>query len=101
MNQLEQAWRLWKSLSRPDRARFLAMLRDTYSQEREAVVRKNGDGQGIRAASLADLSLSEADFRSGGATGALTGTAARGRAACVNAGKPGLRSGKRASNAIA
>ena len=36
MTELEQAWRAWRSLSRPDRSKFLSLLRQAYAREREA-----------------------------------------------------------------
>ncbi|MGF6307127.1 hypothetical protein ABIB82_007016 [Bradyrhizobium sp. i1.8.4] len=64
MTSLEQTWRLWRVLSRADRARFLAMLREVYRREREATVRANG-GRGYDAAapSLVELKLTEADIQ--------------------------------------
>jgi hypothetical protein len=64
MTKLEQVWRQWETLSRADRARFLMMLREAYSREREMARRRNGGGEthGVRVSRLADLSLSEADL---------------------------------------
>jgi hypothetical protein len=65
MTDLERTWRLWKSLSRADRARFLVLLRETPCQEREAtMVRRNG-GEAIAAtsSSLRELTLTEADLQ--------------------------------------
>ena len=64
MNKLDRAWWAWRELSKADRARFLTMLREAYSQERETVVRANGGGAyGAMASSLGDLQLSEAALR--------------------------------------
>jgi hypothetical protein len=32
MTKLEQTWRAWRALSRPDRSKFLSMLRATYAE---------------------------------------------------------------------
>jgi hypothetical protein len=64
MTDLEQTWRAWRALSRADRARFLTLLRETYARERETVLRTNGGGvRGVRATSLADVLLTEADLQ--------------------------------------
>jgi hypothetical protein len=64
MTKLDRAWWAWRELSRADRARFLAMLREAYSREREAVVKAHGGGaQGARVSSLWELTLCEADLR--------------------------------------
>lgn len=64
MTNLEQTWRAWRSLSRADRARFLVMLRETYSREREATVRANGRaGYAATVPSLGELTLTEADLQ--------------------------------------
>lgn len=64
MTRLDWAWRDWQTLSKGDRARFLTLLREAYSRERDAAVRANGGGpNGARVSSLGDLTLSEADFR--------------------------------------
>jgi hypothetical protein len=59
MTELEQTWRAWRALSRADPARFLMMLREAYSREREMARRRNGGGEthGVRVSRLADLSL--------------------------------------------
>lgn len=65
MTKLEQAWREWRSLSSADRAKFLSMLRQVYSAEREMALRRRNSGvaHGARASGLADLRLAEVDFR--------------------------------------
>jgi len=64
MTKLEQAWRAWRALSRPDRYRFLSLLRGAYAQEREAAQRQHGGrADGVRVTRLSDLALSEADFQ--------------------------------------
>jgi hypothetical protein len=64
MTKLDRALWAWRELSRADRARFLMLLRETYCQEREAVVKAHGGGaQGARVLSLAELTLTEEDFR--------------------------------------
>lgn len=64
MTELEQAWRAWRALSRPDRYRLLSLLRGAYAQEREAVLwRHGGRAEGVRVTTLSDLALSEADFQ--------------------------------------
>jgi hypothetical protein len=63
MSDLEQAWRAWRALSRPDRYKFLSLLRGAYAQEREAVLRRHGRADGVRVTTLSDLALSEADFQ--------------------------------------
>jgi hypothetical protein len=54
MTNLQQAWGAWRTLSQAERARFLMLLRETYAREREAVLRRNGGGYGVRATSLQD-----------------------------------------------
>jgi hypothetical protein len=54
MTNLQQAWGAWRTLSQAERARFLMLLRETYAREREAVLRRNGGGYGVRATSLRD-----------------------------------------------
>ncbi|MGY4254587.1 hypothetical protein ACVI1L_001655 [Bradyrhizobium sp. USDA 4516] len=64
MSDLELVWRSWRALSRPDRRRFIEMLRSHCAEERAAVLRRNGGaGYGAKAASLAELALGEADFQ--------------------------------------
>lgn len=65
MSDLERTWRLWLTLSRPDRARFLAMLKSAYSAEREMMVQRRGGGapHAERVFSLGQLALREADLQ--------------------------------------
>ncbi len=44
MTKLDRACWAWRELSKADRARFLAMLREAYCREREAVVKAHGGG---------------------------------------------------------
>ena len=64
MSDLEQTWRSWKALSRPDRRRFIEMLRSHCAEERAAVLRRNGGaGYGATASSLGELTLTGADIQ--------------------------------------
>ena len=64
MSDLEQAWRSWRALSRPDRSKFLTMLRAAYAREREAAMRKRGNvAHGREALGLPELTLTEEDLR--------------------------------------
>ncbi len=65
-SRLETAWRAWRSLSSVDRARFLILLREAYARQREAVLRRHGGGDAVRASSLTDLRVSKADLQRGG-----------------------------------
>lgn len=48
LTKLDLAWTAWQALSRTDRARFLACLRDAYAREREAAAWQKGSARGIR-----------------------------------------------------
>lgn len=68
MTKLDQAWTAWQALSRTDRARFLACLRDAYAREREAAVWERSSARGVRVSRFSDfLSLTEADFQAAAA----------------------------------
>ena len=63
MTNLEYAWRAWRRLSRTDRAKFLALLKAAYAEERMARLRKNGHAaHGARVESLMDLTVSAANL---------------------------------------
>jgi len=62
-SDLECTWRSWKSLSRPDRRRFIEMLRSHCAEERAAVLRRNGRAAyGATATSLGGLALTKTDL---------------------------------------
>ncbi|KWV50490.1 hypothetical protein AS156_14290 [Bradyrhizobium macuxiense] len=63
MSSLEQTWRAWRGLSRADRARFLSLLREAYSRERQATVAANGGTRGATVSSLGELALTGADLQ--------------------------------------
>ncbi|MEY9180011.1 hypothetical protein ABIG06_001930 [Bradyrhizobium sp. USDA 326] len=72
MTKLEQAWRAWRTLSQPDRYKFLVLLRGAYAQERETVLRQRGArADGVRVTRLSDLALSEADLNGIGLSSGL------------------------------
>jgi len=58
MSRLDRAWWACRALGRPDRARFLTMLREAYARERQDVRRAHGGVDlGARMSSLRDLAL--------------------------------------------
>jgi hypothetical protein len=62
MTNLDRAWWAWRALSKREKEQFLARLREQYSRERAAAVRKNGRATHSAAvASLSDLTLTEFD----------------------------------------
>jgi len=63
MSGLERAWREWRSLSRRDRAAFIALLRQDCARQRAAAVRRRGGGRGERGSPLADLALTKTDLQ--------------------------------------
>lgn len=63
MTELERAWRAWRVLSRTDRARFLALFRGAYAQERAEAVRRRFGRRGERRSRPESVALSETDLR--------------------------------------
>jgi hypothetical protein len=61
MSKVDEILWGWLALSRPDRARFLALLREHYAREREARMRANG-GPDRGPSNFSDLVVTEADL---------------------------------------